>query len=60
MDYNQTLSEQRVEAVLGALSTQGFSETRITGFGVGETNPAVPTADGEREPRNRRVVVTVE
>jgi OOP family OmpA-OmpF porin len=60
VDYNQTLSEQRVDSVISALSTQGFSETRITGFGVGETNPAVPTADGVREPRNRRVVVTVE
>jgi outer membrane protein OmpA-like peptidoglycan-associated protein len=58
--YNQSLSEKRVDSVTGALSAQGFGETRISGFGVGETNPAVSTADGVREPRNRRVTVTVE
>jgi OOP family OmpA-OmpF porin len=58
-DYNQNLSEQRVDAVTESLVIEGFGPARISGYGVGETDPIVPTADGEREQRNRRVVVTV-
>ena len=59
-DYNQRLSERRVASVTGALSARGIRETRLSGYGVGETDPAVPTPDGVREPRNRRVVVTLQ
>ncbi|MDP6953801.1 MAG: OmpA family protein, partial [Alphaproteobacteria bacterium] len=58
-DYNQKLSEERVDAVTESLVIEGFGPARISGYGVGETDPIVPTADGEREQRNRRVVVTV-
>ena len=59
-DYNQRLSERRVASVTAALGAQGFRESRLSGYGVGETDPAVPTPDGVREPRNRRVVVTLQ
>jgi OOP family OmpA-OmpF porin len=59
-DYNQRLSERRVASVTQALAAQGISETRLSGYGVGESDPAVPTPDGVREPRNRRVVVTLQ
>lgn len=58
--YNQQLSERRVDSVISALTAQGIGETRLSGYGVGETDPAVPTPDGVREPRNRRVVVTLQ
>lgn len=58
--YNQKLSERRVGSVSGALEAQGIAPERISGYGVGETDPLVPTPDGVREPRNRRVVVTIE
>lgn len=58
--YNQALSERRVSSVTDALRTTGIRGSRISGHGVGETNPAVQTPDGTREPRNRRVIVTME
>lgn len=58
-DYNQALSERRVSSVTDALGQQGIGSGRISGYGVGESDPAVPTADNVREPRNRRVVVTI-
>jgi len=58
--YNQGLSERRVQSVTSALTGRGMAGTRLSGYGVGETDPAVPTPDGVREPRNRRVVVTIQ
>jgi OOP family OmpA-OmpF porin len=58
--YNQRLSEGRVQIVTDALVAEGVVGGRISGAGKGESETAVPTADGVREPRNRRVVVTVE
>jgi outer membrane protein OmpA-like peptidoglycan-associated protein len=58
--YNQRLSERRVVSVTRALGGQGIASERVGGYGVGETQPLVPTPDGAREPRNRRVEVTVE
>ena len=56
--YNQGLSERRVDAVTETLVIEGFASSRISGYGVGESDPAFTTPDGAREPRNRRVVVT--
>ncbi len=57
--YNQSLSERRTKAATQALAAQGIAAERIQGSAVGESDPLVPTADGVREPRNRRVVVTI-
>lgn len=56
-DYNQKLSERRAAAVVDALVSLGVPADVITAFGEGETNPLVPTADGVREPQNRRVEI---
>ncbi|WP_299442298.1 OmpA family protein [uncultured Rhodospira sp.] len=59
-DYNQELSERRAIAVADALTTMGLTVQEIDTLSLaaeGETEPAVPTGDGVREPRNRRVVV---
>jgi OOP family OmpA-OmpF porin len=56
--YNQKLSERRAKQVADALVGMGVSPQTIVLGGVGENDLAVPTADGVREPRNRRVTIT--
>ena len=55
--YNQGLSERRATAVRGYLVSRGIEDGTISTQGFGETNPRVPTADGVREPQNRRVEI---
>jgi hypothetical protein len=54
-DYNQALSERREQAVTNELVRLGVPVSAISGTAVGETQPAVPTADNVREAQNRRV-----
>lgn len=58
--YNMKLSERRAIFVQKALAKAGIPTTRMQHFAFGETDPAVPTADGVEEPKNRRVEITVE
>lgn len=53
--YNDRLSLRRANAVKAELEAQGISGSTITVEGRGESDPLVPTADGVREPQNRRV-----
>ena len=57
--YNQKLSLRRANAVKGELVTQGIGSGSITVSGKGESDPMVPTADGVREPQNRRVHISL-
>lgn len=57
--YNQTLSEKRGAAVKNALVQLGVPADQITVVGKGEASPLVPTADGVREPQNRRVEIVL-
>lgn len=57
--YNQALSERRGRVVRDALVANGVSADAIRVDAFGETNPAKPTADGVREPLNRRSDVTI-
>jgi len=54
-DYNTALSLRRADAVKGALIQNGVPASAIQAAGRGETNLLVSTADGVREPQNRRV-----
>ena len=56
-DYNQDLSFRRAQAVKDALSGRGIDADRIGTAARGESQLAVETADGVREPRNRRVEI---
>lgn len=59
-DYNQQLSERRAQAVREVLDREGLPLAAVDEVRVeaeGEDRPAVATADGVREPLNRRVVV---
>lgn len=55
--YNQKLSQNRSANVAGALNAGGVSGVQQDARG--ETNLAKPTADGVREPLNRRAVITL-
>jgi outer membrane protein OmpA-like peptidoglycan-associated protein len=54
-DYNMALSIRRADAVKRALIQNGVPAAAIETTGRGPTNLLVPTADGVREPQNRRV-----
>jgi outer membrane protein OmpA-like peptidoglycan-associated protein len=55
--YNQKLSERRAAAVKAALVKMGFKAEDIVTVGKGKADQLVPTADGVREPKNRRVEI---
>jgi len=57
--YNQRLSKRRADAVLSALVARGVPANVVTEQAFGEDRPAVPTADGVKEARNRRVEITI-
>lgn len=56
--YNKALSLRRARSVKQALVLEGVSANGITMEGRGESDPLVPTADGVREPQNRRVHIS--
>jgi hypothetical protein len=55
--YNLELSQRRAEAVAAELIRLGVPAGEIVTIGRGEEQLLVPTADGVREPRNRRVEI---
>ncbi len=55
--YNMGLSIRRANAVAAELVRLGVPRNEIVTRGFGESNPLVPTADGVREPQNRRVEI---
>jgi OOP family OmpA-OmpF porin len=55
--FNDRLSSLRAEAVGEALMKQGIPESAITISAFGESDLAVATPDGAKEPRNRRVTI---
>ncbi|HSR54998.1 MAG TPA: OmpA family protein [Alphaproteobacteria bacterium] len=55
--YNMGLSLRRAQAVRDAFIRLGIAENNIALVAKGETQPLVATADGVREPRNRRVEI---
>ena len=57
--YNQRLSQRRAEAVAAELVARGVGRDEITVTAFGESRPLVPTADGVREPQNRRVEIVL-
>ncbi|WP_284278862.1 OmpA family protein, partial [Sphingobium jiangsuense] len=56
--YNVGLSQRRNDSVKGYLVSKGISDGVITTEAFGESKPRVETADGVREPQNRRVEIT--
>ena len=56
--YNDALSKSRAEAVSARMQAAGLSASALMVSGRGEAEPKVSTADGERNPTNRRVEIT--
>ncbi|SUE44563.1 OMPC [Roseomonas gilardii subsp. rosea] len=57
--YNMGLSRRRADAVAAELVRNGVQRSEITVEAFGESRPLVPTADGVREPQNRRVEIVL-
>jgi outer membrane protein OmpA-like peptidoglycan-associated protein len=57
--YNQRLSQRRADNVAAELVRNGVNRSEIAITAYGETRPLVPTADGVREPQNRRVEIVL-
>lgn len=57
-DYNVKLSQRRADAVKAYLSGKGVPADAMGTEAFGEGRPLVETADGVREPQNRRVEIT--
>ncbi len=59
-DYNMGLSLRRADSARQALIDGGIAAEQITVSGRGESENAVPTADGVKEQANRRVELIVQ
>jgi outer membrane immunogenic protein len=57
--YNLALSKRRADRVKAALVQDGVVASAISESWHGKENPRVPTADGVREPQNRRVEINM-
>ena len=58
--YNEKLSERRADAVREALIAGGIPADAITTAWKGESENAVPTADGVKEQANRRAEIIIQ
>jgi OOP family OmpA-OmpF porin len=58
--YNQGLSVRRATSVANELVRDGVPRSAISIQGFGETRLLVPTANGVREPQNRRVEIILQ
>ena len=58
--YNQALSERRAASVKAKLVSDGVNSGEISTIGAGKSGLLVPTADGVREPQNRRAVIDLQ
>jgi hypothetical protein len=58
-NYNMALSLRRANTVKDSLVRNGVPASAISVIGKGESQPLVQTADGVREPQNRRVEIVV-
>ncbi|MBF0250367.1 MAG: OmpA family protein [Alphaproteobacteria bacterium] len=56
-EYNIDLSQRRADTVKAAFGNLGLKPTPMDTVAKGESDPLVPTADGVRESRNRRVEI---
>ncbi len=53
-DHNQTLSQQRAEAVAAWLGSHGVDKSRLTTVGYGDTRPEAPNDNDANKAKNRR------
>ena len=58
--YNLGLSERRASSALSELTKRGIKGDMVDSEAVGESDLLIPTPDGVREPRNRRVTISID
>jgi iron complex outermembrane receptor protein len=58
--YNMRLSRRRAESVAAQLEKDGIAASEISIVAKGKRDLLVPTADGVKEPQNRRVQIVYE
>ena len=51
------VAQRRADVVKAELARLGIAANQISTIAKGESQPLVPTADGVREPQNRRVEI---
>ena len=56
---NDALGQQRADSMRAALIARGLAPANVRAISRGKRAPAIPTADGVAEPRNRRVEILV-
>jgi len=56
---NDALGQQRADTMRAALIGRGLAAENVRAISRGKRAPAIPTADGVAEPRNRRVEILV-
>ena len=54
-DHNQTLSDQRADAVRAWLTSHGVTPDRLVAKGFGQSKPLVPNVTPAMKAKNRRV-----
>jgi OOP family OmpA-OmpF porin len=57
--YNQRLSERRAKSAADGLVAAGVSSGTLSVDWKGESDNAVPTPDGVKEPLNRRATINI-
>lgn len=60
VSYNKGLSERRASVALSELTKRGVTGDMVDSEAVGESDLLIPTPDGVREPRNRRVTISID
>jgi outer membrane protein OmpA-like peptidoglycan-associated protein len=58
-EFNQKLSQARVDNVKKALISRGIDASRMIAKGYGETKPLVPNDSAENKQKNRRVEINI-
>ena len=58
-EFNQNLSQGRVNTVKKELVHQGIAASRVEAIGYGESKPLVPNTSKENKQKNRRVEITI-
>ena len=58
--YNMKLSERRAKSTAKALAADGVDKSKLSLAWKGKTDLAVPTADGVKEPANRRSTIDIQ
>lgn len=56
-EESSQLATERARSVRAFLMEKGILDSRISWVGHSEANPAVPTADGVKEPKNNRAEI---